>query len=94
MEMTKKEMAAKLAELEQKNSELVAALIALANQKNLQYVFIPAPQPQPVTIPYTPPLQPYPLPYIGDPPYSPLYPTITCGTNVCKQQHQNTQIWN
>ena len=94
--MTKKEMAVKIAELEKQVKELTAAMIALAT-KPIQsggYIFIPAPAaPDPNYVPYVPPVQPTWPPYypiIGDPPYPgyPNSPTITCNTNVCKQQNE------
>jgi hypothetical protein len=87
VEMTKKQMAIKIAELEKRVSELTDALVTLAGKPFVSpgYVFIPSPR-DPIMIPYTPPLQPTwpPYPQVGDPVY-PYNPTITCNVDQSKQ---------
>jgi len=82
--MTKKELEKKVADLEAKVAELTSAMLALSLRQNKEYVFVPAPQLQPLTVPNVPYMPSYPtLPYIGDPvPGMPGYTPITCGTNV------------
>ena len=97
LEMTKKDMAVKIAELEKQVKELTAALVALSTRPVQPggYIFIPAPAaPDPNHVPYVPPVQPtWPpyYPYVGDPSN---HPTITYNTNVSKQREQTQFVIN
>jgi hypothetical protein len=94
--MTKKELEKKVADLVGRVAELASALLALSLKQQSNYVFVPAPAVQPLTIgpalPNTPKWPPY-TPYIGDIPGS--YPTVTCGTATSKKSgYEDLKVWN
>lgn len=72
--MTKKQLEARVAELE----AMVVTLSAAINAMRTPIYVAPVPA-QPIVNPL--PINPFPMPYIGDPPY-PWGPTVICGGNT------------
>lgn len=88
MAMTKKELLARIEQLEKENAELKVLVQTLAMKLPI-VVSVPAPVPV-VNPPINPPLPVWPpyTPYIGDLPNT-MSPTITCGT----QTSNNESLW-